>query len=87
MSDNTPEVPKFRYLFINEDYELEGTNDPELAAWLTTHGSVVDVVEGTYLRNDSFAGSVSDLEEVSDEWKQAREDERLDQGVPDNDDI
>lgn len=81
MSDNTPGVPKFRYLFINEDYELEGTNDSDLAAWLTTHGPVVDVVKGTYVTSGRA------VEEVSVEWQQAWKDDQLDEGVPDNDDI
>lgn len=81
MSDNTPEVPKFRYLFINEDYELEGTNNSELAAWMTTYGPVVDIVDASYL------GSDRPLEELSAEWKQAWEDRQLDHGVPYNDDI
>lgn len=81
MSDSTPEVPKFRYLYLSEDYELEGTNDPELAAWMAKHGPVADVVEGTYV------GTIQLVEEVSPEWKQAWEDEKLDNGVPNNDDI
>ena len=81
MTDSSPNVPKFRYLFINEDYELEGTNDSALAAWLTEHGPVVDVLTGIYVNSRFFVG------EVCEEWKQAWGDEKLDKGVPDNDDI
>jgi len=73
--------PKFRYLFINEDYELEGTNDSALANWMTENGPVVDVLEGTYVNRNELVA------EISEEWKQAWEDEKLDKGVPDNDDL
>ena len=65
-----PVSPKFRFISVSEDCDVNGTNDPEKAKKAAEFTLVWDVVTGEFIHNTSEedAEGSMDIEEMPEEW-------------------